>query len=73
MLPYPIPTTFFDGIDGMDPRLMSMFELHVPDSAPTHCDDLGALDRQVKAISTASRAPHRLADILRRSGDSTAK
>jgi hypothetical protein len=71
-----IPDTddmFFDRIDGIDPRVMSMFDLNIPDSAPAHYDDLGALDHQVKAISTASRAPHRFADILRRSGDSAAK
>jgi hypothetical protein len=39
---------FFDDID---PRVMSMFDLHAPDSAPTPCDDL---DHQVKAISSAS-------------------
>jgi hypothetical protein len=48
-------------------------DLNIPDSAPAHYDDLGALDHQVKAISTASRAPHRFADFLRRSGDSVAK
>jgi hypothetical protein len=47
---------FFDGIDDIDPRVMSMFDLHVPDSAPTHYDDLSALDHQAKAISAASRA-----------------
>jgi hypothetical protein len=56
----------FEGIDGTDPRAMSMFDLNVPDSAKTHYDNLGALDRQVKALSTASRAPHRFGDILRR-------
>jgi hypothetical protein len=50
-----------------------MFDLNTPDSAPAHYDDLGALDHQAKVISTASRAPHRFADILRRSGDSAAK
>jgi hypothetical protein len=50
-----------------------MFDLHVPDSAPVHYDDLGTLDHQVKTISTASRTPHRFTDILRQSGDSTAK
>jgi hypothetical protein len=64
---------FFDGIDGIDPRVISMFDLHVPDSAPIHYDDLGALDHQVKAISTVARAPHRFVDSLRRSGDSSAK
>jgi hypothetical protein len=59
-----------DGIDGIDPRVMTTFDHHVPGSAPIHYDDLGALDHQVKAISTA---PHRFADILRRSGDSTTK
>jgi hypothetical protein len=39
-------------IDGIDPHMISMFDLHVPDSAPTHHDDLG--DHRVKAISTAS-------------------
>ena len=39
-------------IDGICPNVMFMFDLHVPDSAPTHHDDLG--DHQVKAISTAS-------------------
>jgi hypothetical protein len=63
---------FFDGTDGIDPRVMFLVDLHVPDFAPTH-DDLGAFDRQVKAIFTTSRAQHRFADILRRSGDSTAK
>jgi hypothetical protein len=33
---------------------MFMFDLHIPDSAPTYYDDLGALDHQVKTISTAS-------------------
>jgi hypothetical protein len=42
-------------------------------STPTHYDNLGALDRQLKAISTASRAPHRFADILHRSSDSATK
>jgi hypothetical protein len=54
-------------------RVMYMFDLHVPDSAPVYYDDLGTLDHQVKAISTASRAPHRFVDISRRSGDSAAK
>jgi hypothetical protein len=40
---------YFDGIDGIDP-VMSMFEPHVPDSAPPHYDDMGALDYQVKDI-----------------------
>ena len=26
---------FFDGIDGTDPRVMSIFDLQVPDSDPT--------------------------------------
>jgi hypothetical protein len=39
---------FFDGID---PRVMSMFDLYAPGSAPTPRDDL---DHQVKTISTAS-------------------
>jgi hypothetical protein len=52
---------------------MSIFYLHIPDSAPAHYDDLGTLDHQVKAISTASRAPLHFADILRRYGDSAAK
>jgi hypothetical protein len=71
-----IPDTYdmlFDGIDGIDPRVMSVFDLNIPDSAQAHYDDLGALNLQVKAISTASRAPHRFADILCRSGDSAAK
>jgi hypothetical protein len=50
-----------------------MFDISIPHSAPAHYDDKRALDHQVKAISSASRAPHRFADILRRSGDSTAK
>jgi hypothetical protein len=33
---------------------MFMFNLHIPDSAPTYYDDLGALDYQVKTISTTS-------------------
>jgi hypothetical protein len=49
-----------------------MFDLSIPNSAPVHYDELGALDHQVKVISTASRAPYRFADILRRSGDSAA-
>jgi hypothetical protein len=44
---------------------MSMLDLNIPESAPAHYDDLGALDHQVKAISIASRAPNRFADILR--------
>ena len=32
---------FFDGIHGIDPRKMSMFDLRIPDSTPTHYDDLG--------------------------------
>jgi hypothetical protein len=52
---------------------MSKFDLNIPDSALAHYDDLGALDHQVKAISTASCAPHCFADILHRSGDSAAK
>jgi hypothetical protein len=39
-------------IDGIDHHVMSMVNLHVPDSASTYYDDLG--DHQVKAISTAS-------------------
>jgi hypothetical protein len=65
--------TFFDSIDGIDPSVMSMFDLHIPYSAPAYYDDLGAIDHQVKAISTASCAPRRFADILRRSSDSAAK
>jgi hypothetical protein len=61
------------GIDGIDYRVMSMFDLHVPDSGPAHFDDLGAHNRQVKAISTASRVLHRFADILCRSDDSATK
>jgi hypothetical protein len=45
---------FVDGFHGSDPRVMYMFDLHVPDSAPTYYDDLGILDHQVKAISAAS-------------------
>jgi hypothetical protein len=52
----------FAGADGIDPRVMSLFDLHVPGFARTH-DDLGALDREVKAISTTSRAPHRFTDV----------
>jgi hypothetical protein len=40
---------FFDGIHGI---VMSVLDLHIPDSTPTHFDGLG--DHQVKAISTAS-------------------
>jgi hypothetical protein len=71
-----IPDTgdmFFDGIDGIDPRVISVFDLNIPDSAPAHYNDLGALDLQVRAISTASRAPHSFADIFRRSCSSAAK
>jgi hypothetical protein len=68
-----IPDTDDMSFDGIDPCVMSMFDLHVPDSAPAYHDDLGEVDHQVEAISTASRAPHRSADILRRSGDSAAK
>jgi hypothetical protein len=64
---------FIGGIDGIDPRVRSTFDLHVQDSPPTHHDDLGALDRQLKAISITSRAPHRFADILRWSSDSATK
>jgi hypothetical protein len=39
-------------IDGIDPHVMSMFDLHVPDSALTHHDNL--CDDEVQAISTAS-------------------
>jgi hypothetical protein len=41
-----IPDTddmLFDGIDGIDPRVMSMFHLNIPDSAPAHYDDLGEI------------------------------
>jgi hypothetical protein len=34
----------FDGIDGINHGVVTMFDLHVPDSAPTHYDDLGELD-----------------------------
>jgi hypothetical protein len=27
-----------DGIDGFDPSVTSVFDLHVSNSAPTHCD-----------------------------------
>jgi hypothetical protein len=47
---------FSDGIYGIDPRTMPMFDLHVSYSAPTCSDDLGILDHQVKAIPTASVA-----------------
>ena len=56
---HPIPTNtddvFFGGID---PRVMSMFDLHVPNSAPARYDGLGALNGQVKAIYTPSRVLH---------------
>jgi hypothetical protein len=48
----PVSHTHNTLIDGVDPHMMSMFDIYVPDSAPTHYDDLG--DHQVKAISTAS-------------------
>jgi hypothetical protein len=69
MRSYPIPTT------RLSIHMLSMFDLHVPDSTLTHYDDLGTLDHQVKPSSTASRAttPNRFADILRRSGDSARK
>lgn len=35
---------FFDGIKGIGPRLMSVFDFHVHDSASIHNDDLDALD-----------------------------
>jgi hypothetical protein len=38
-------------IDGIDPHVRSMFDLHVLDSTPAPCDDFD--DHQVKAISTA--------------------
>ena len=58
---------FFNGIDT---RVISVFDLRVLDSAPTHYDDLGALNHQIKSISTTSRDPHRFADFLRQSGNS---
>jgi hypothetical protein len=54
MRPFSIPTTLFGAIHGIDPRVMSTFDLHFPDSAPTNYDHSGVLDHQVKAISTAS-------------------
>jgi hypothetical protein len=63
-----------EGVDGIDPsRVISNFDLHVPDSAQTHNDGLGALDHQVKVISPLTRAPHRFVDILRQSDDSATK
>jgi hypothetical protein len=31
----------FDDIHGIDPCVMSMYDRHIPDSAPTHNEDLG--------------------------------
>jgi hypothetical protein len=45
---------FFDGIHGIDPRMKSTFDLHVPDSTPTKYDHSSVLDYQGKAISAAS-------------------
>jgi hypothetical protein len=41
---------FFDGIHGIDPLVMSMFDLHIPDSTSAHYNHMG--DNQVNAIST---------------------
>jgi hypothetical protein len=43
---------FFEGIYGIDPRVMAMFDLHIPDSTPAHYNHMS--DHQVNAISTAS-------------------
>ena len=45
---------FFDGTDSIDPRVMSLFDLRVPDFALTH-DDLGALDLYCFSPSTSLR------------------
>jgi hypothetical protein len=69
MRPYPICFRRY----GVDPRVMSLFDLHVPNFAPNYYDVLGALDYQVKVISAASRGPRRFADLLRWSDNSIAK
>jgi hypothetical protein len=47
----------FDGIHGIDSRVMSTSNLHVSDSTPTNYDHSVVNDYQVKAISTVSVNP----------------
>jgi hypothetical protein len=68
---YDTDDMLFDGIDPRVVCMVSVFDSLVLGSAPTHCDDLGALGHQVKAISAASRAPRCFTDILHWSGDAT--